>query len=147
MYVSNKLCYILMTKCIQNWRQQCQCPTFLFRDWIQINSVYDYSFINKFGVVEFPQLSCGLPCWPDGKESACQGRGCRLHPWVRKIIWRKKWQLTPVLLPGKFHEQRSLVGYSPWDCTDLHIIIMVLLFISVLEFFSPGNVGLWLSLS
>ena len=147
MYISNKLCSILMTKCIQNWRQQCQCTTFLFRDWIQINSVYDYSFISKFGVAEFPQLSCGLPCWLDGKESACQGRGCRLHPWVRKIIWRKKWQLTPVLLPGKFHEQRSLVGYSPWDHTDLHIIIMVLLFFSVLELFSPGNVGLWLSLS
>ena len=29
--------------------------------------------------------------------------------------WRRKWQPTPVLLPGKFHGQRSLVGYSPWD--------------------------------
>ena len=36
-----------------------------------------------------------------------------LHPWVRKIPWRRKWQLTPVLLPGKFHGQRSLVSYSP----------------------------------
>ena len=26
-----------------------------------------------------------------------------------------KWQTTPVFLPGKFHGQRSLVGYSPWD--------------------------------
>ena len=25
-----------------------------------------------------------------------------------------KWQPTPVFLPGKFHEQKSLVGYSPW---------------------------------
>ena len=32
--------------------------------------------------------------------------------WVRKIHWRKKWQLTPVFFPGKSHEQRSLVGYS-----------------------------------
>ena len=31
------------------------------------------------------------------------------------VFWRKKWQPTPVLLPGKFHGQRSLVGYSPWD--------------------------------
>ena len=37
-----------------------------------------------------------------------------LDPWVRKIPWRKKWQPAPVLLPGKFHEQWSLVGYSPW---------------------------------
>ena len=27
---------------------------------------------------------------------------------------RRKWQATPVFLPGEFHEQRSLVGYSPW---------------------------------
>ena len=31
-----------------------------------------------------------------------------------KIPWRRKWQLTSVLLPGKFHGQRILVGYSPW---------------------------------
>ena len=35
-------------------------------------------------------------------------------PWVRKIRWRRKWQPTLVLLPGKSHGQRSLVGYSPW---------------------------------
>ena len=28
--------------------------------------------------------------------------------------WRKKWQPTPVFLPGKSHGQKSLVGYSPW---------------------------------
>ena len=33
---------------------------------------------------------------------------------VRKIPWRRKWQPTPVFLPGKSHGQRSLVGYSPW---------------------------------
>ena len=33
--------------------------------------------------------------------------------------WRKKWQLTPVFLPGKSHGQRSLAGYSPWACKDL----------------------------
>ena len=36
-------------------------------------------------------------------------------PWVGKISWRRKWQPTPVLLPGKVHGLRSLVGYSPWD--------------------------------
>ena len=35
-------------------------------------------------------------------------------PWVGKIPWWRKWQSTPVLLPGKSHGQRSLVGYSPW---------------------------------
>ena len=30
------------------------------------------------------------------------------------IIWRRKWQPTPVFLPGEFHVQRSLADYSPW---------------------------------
>ena len=36
------------------------------------------------------------------------------NPSVGKIPWRRKWQSTLVLLPGKSHGQRSLVGYSPW---------------------------------
>ena len=35
-------------------------------------------------------------------------------PWIGKIPWRRKWPPTPVFLPGEFHGQRSLVGYSPW---------------------------------
>ena len=54
----------------------------------------------------------GLPKWLSSKESACQCRRPRFHPWV-KIPWRWKWQPTPVFLPGKFRRQRSLVGYSP----------------------------------
>ena len=37
-----------------------------------------------------------------------------LSAWARKVPWRRKWQPAPVLLPGKFHRQRILVGYSPW---------------------------------
>ena len=33
---------------------------------------------------------------------------------VDKIPWKRKWQPTPVLLPGKSHGWRSLLGYSPW---------------------------------
>ena len=33
--------------------------------------------------------------------------------WVGKISWRRKWQPTPVFLPGESHGRRSLVGYSP----------------------------------
>ena len=39
---------------------------------------------------------------------------CRFDPQVGKIPQSRKWQPAPVLLPGKFHGQRSLVGYSPW---------------------------------
>ena len=37
-------------------------------------------------------------------------------PWVRKYPWRRKWQPTPVFLPGKSYGQRSLAGYSPLGC-------------------------------
>ena len=36
-----------------------------------------------------------------------------------KIPWRRKWQPTPVLLPGKSHGRRSLLDYSPWGCKEL----------------------------
>ena len=35
------------------------------------------------------------------------------------LYWRREWQLTPVLLPGESHGQRSLVGYSPWGGKEL----------------------------
>ena len=38
--------------------------------------------------------------------------------WFGKILWRRELLLTPVLLPGKFHSQRSLASYSPWDCKE-----------------------------
>ena len=41
------------------------------------------------------------------------------NPWVGKIPWRRDWLPTPVFLPGEFHGQRSLAGYSPWGCKEL----------------------------
>jgi len=45
------------------------------------------------------ELSCN-PCTP-------------ILEWVAEISWRRKWQSTPVFLPGKFNGQRILAGYSP----------------------------------
>ena len=62
----------------------------------------------------------GLPRLLSGKESPWQCRICKsrgFNHWVRKIPWRRKWQPTPVLLPGESHGQR-LVGNSPWDRTE-----------------------------
>ena len=39
-------------------------------------------------------------------------------PWVQKIPWRRTWQPTPVFLPGEFHGQWSLAGYSPRGHTE-----------------------------
>ena len=59
-----------------------------------------------------------LPWWLHGKESTCQCRRCRFDPRVRKIPWRRKRQPTLVFLSGKFHGQRSPVGYSPQGHTE-----------------------------
>ena len=53
----------------------------------------------EWGAIAFSSLQCRRP---------------QFDSWVRKISWRKKWQPTPVFLPGESHGQRSLVGYSPW---------------------------------
>ena len=52
----------------------------------------------------------GFPCGSDGKEPTCQCRRWKrfgFNPWVRKIPWRRKWQPTPVFLPGKSHMDRG----------------------------------------
>ena len=50
----------------------------------------------------------GVSLVSSSKESTCQYRKWEFHPWVGKTTWRRKWQPTPVLLPMKFHQQRSL---------------------------------------
>ena len=52
------------------------------------------------------------------KESICQCRRLKFHPWVRKSPWRREWLPTSVFLPREIHGQRSLVGYSPWGCEE-----------------------------
>ena len=42
-----------------------------------------------------------------------------LDPWVGRILCSRKWQPTPVFLPGESHGQRSLVVHSPWGHKNL----------------------------
>ena len=56
---------------------------------------------------DFPSVS-------DGKSVCLQCGRPGFDPWVAKIPWRRKWQPTPVPLPGKPHGRSSLIGYSPW---------------------------------
>ena len=51
--------------------------------------------------------------WLRGYSICPQGGSPGFTPWVRKIPWRRKWQPTPVFLPGESHGRRSMVGYSP----------------------------------
>ena len=54
---------------------------------------------------------------PEPPEKQC--RRPRFDPWIGKIPWRGEWLPTPVFLPGGFHEQRSLEGYSPQGRKEL----------------------------
>ena len=56
--------------------------------------------------------------WLSRKDSTCRECQCRWHefdPWVRSVLWRRKWQLTPVFLTGKSQGQRNVAGYNPQD--------------------------------
>ena len=59
----------------------------------------------------------GLPRWLSGEKSTCQWEDTEesINPWIRKITWRRKWQPTPVIMPGRSHGERSLEGYRPWS--------------------------------
>ena len=61
------------------------------------------------GMAEFP----GFPGGSAVKVSALQCERPGFDHWVGKIPWRRKWQPTPIFLPGESHGRRSLVGYSP----------------------------------
>ena len=63
--------------------------------------------------LKYTMPSEGLSRWCSGKESTCNA-GDQVQPLGRKDPWRRKWQCTPIFLPGKFHGQGSLAGYSPW---------------------------------
>ena len=70
-----------------------------------------------YGNVCFP----GLPGGSEVKASACVCLQCGrpgFDSLVEKIFWRRKWQPTPVFLPGESHWQRSLMGCSPRGCKE-----------------------------
>ena len=61
----------------------------------------------------------GFPGGSDSKEESA----CNAGDWVQflgwEVPWRREWLPTPAFLPGEFHGQRNLAGYSPWDSKEL----------------------------
>ena len=77
-------------------------------------TVPSFVFINLFNL---DSVLAELPRWLSGWRIYLQfrrHRRLRFNPWVRKIPWRRKWQHTPIHLPGKSQGQWILTGYSPW---------------------------------
>jgi len=79
-----------------------------------VKMVLPMSLPCKVTIASFVVICQGFPGGSDSKESTCNEGDLGLIPGSRNIPWRREWQPTPVFLPGDFHGQRSLVGYSPW---------------------------------
>ena len=83
---------------------------------------------NNVSTMLFKKVAFSVCIWNSAYAKAGDARdvGWSL---VWKIPWRRKWQLTPIFLLGKFHGQRSLVGYileghKEWnttECVHVHV--------------------------
>ena len=78
--------------------------------YTSLSECYAFSQASKSYPWDFPGGSVVKNLLPMQKM---QGWPLAGNARVEKIPWRRKWQLTPVFLPGKSHGQRSLAGYSP----------------------------------
>ena len=96
-------------------------PFELLYPWETSVSIFkDIIFTLRIGLCLYLKLPyLGLPWWLRRSSVCLQCGKPGFNPWVRKMIWRRKWQPTPVFLPGKSHGQRNLVGYSPWGPKEL----------------------------
>ena len=89
------------------------------QDWLK-NKFKNLKLPFKFPFMCNLMMYIHIQGFPDGSNGrvCLQCRRPGFNPWVGKMPWRRKWQPTPVFLPGGPHGQRSLAGYSPWDCTE-----------------------------
>ena len=83
------------------------------------------------GQIIVDNISYYFICFNNIPRWCCWYRNCllmqeteetRSNPWISKISWRRKWQSTPVFLPGKLHGWKILVGYTSWGCKELDTI-------------------------
>ena len=72
-----------------------------------MSALHNYLFFKIYFVPLFSSFIMGFPGGSDSKESPAMW-----ETWVGKIPWRRKWQPTPVFLPGKSHRLSRLLGYS-----------------------------------
>ena len=91
-----------------------------------------------------PSSYFGFPWWLRQYRIHLQCGRPGFNPWFGKIPWRREWQVTPVSLPGEFHGQRSLAGYSPWGCkeSDMTERLQLSLFTLLADQHSLWNGGL-----
>ena len=123
-----------------------------------VRSTADVVVIRKCHYLEINTEGFGLPRWHIGKESACQCGRCGFDLWVGKIPWRRKWQSTPVFLPGNPMDRgawwatvhgvaKGWTLLSDWACTyTLKYLGMKCLYVCNLKYFN-NNKNRWESLN
>ena len=91
--------------------------------WVCLGPLSLYSTQKEMPLLSglYLKHNMGLPWWLSGQGSACLFRRHRFNPWGGKSPWRRKWQPTPVFLPGESHGQRSLVGCRQQGCKESEI--------------------------
>ena len=88
------------------------CVYKVINDTTMYTYVYTYTTLRYVWSFLVAQIVKNLPAMQE----------TRVHPLVGKIPWRRQWQSSPIFLPGEFHGQRSLTGYSAWGCKELDMI-------------------------
>ena len=84
----------------------------------------DNFFIEKAMAPHSSTLAWKIPWMEEPGRLPSMGSQRVRHDWATSLSlftfmrWRRKWQPTPVFLPGKSHGWRSLVGCSPWGCEE-----------------------------
>ena len=80
-----------------------------------------FSFTNVFPQRSMVNHCLYFPHSSVGKESACNAGDLGSIPGLGRSpgLGRRKWQPTPVFLPGGSHGQRGLAVYNPWNHKSL----------------------------
>ena len=118
--------------------------------WVLVLSINSY-FFQSIPTFSIMHIEASLVTQTVKNLSAMQETQKFSH-WVRKILWRRKWLPTPIFLPGEFHGQRNLVGYSPWGHKELDMTEWLTFFMCVhkstknLRWFSVAGNFAWAKL-
>ena len=115
MFVLGRLSLILLLGCNQVGLQEVIKWDHVLKTWVHYITLFWVCLFVCFGyTAQASQVVLAVTNLP-AKAEVIRDMGSI----PGKIPWRRVWQSTPIFLPGKFHGQRSLVGYSPWGHEEL----------------------------